>query len=509
MKVSQVKVGMILSYIQIIAQILVNFLFTPLMLRALGQSEYGLYATATSTIASLSILSLGFGSSYIKKFSEYKSRDDEDAISRLNGLFFLIFTVIGIVSLICGLFLTFNLKLIFADGLTPDEFNTAKVLMLLLVINLSLNFPLSVFNSIIGAHEKFIFQKIVYMLKVIGGPMLMIPVLLLGYSSIGLVVTTLSVNLIADIMNIYYCYHHLHIKVKFGGWEKGLFCYLFKYTSYIAIGLIVDQINWNIDKILLGRFKGTSSVAVYSVGHTLFSCYNSVGGSTGNLFTPRIHAIANQHKCQVNAAADDFTAYMIKVGRIQFMLIMLVCLGFTFYGKYFLNLWAGPGYENAYWVTIILMYPAMITLVQSLGIEMQRALDKHKFRSVFYLLTAVCNLTISIFLCQRYGEIGCALGTAIALILSDGFAINIYYKRVLHIDVKSFWKSLLRVSVGFIIPIAFGVVCMKYLNTANLVFYVLQIATFSIIYGASLYFISMNPYEKQLVANLINKIIKR
>ena len=43
MKVSEKKAGVILSYTGQIVKILVNLLYTPIMLRLLGQSEYGLY----------------------------------------------------------------------------------------------------------------------------------------------------------------------------------------------------------------------------------------------------------------------------------------------------------------------------------------------------------------------------------------------------------------------------------------------------------------------------------
>lgn len=506
MKVNQLKIGVILSYVQIVAQMVVNFVFTPLMLRLLGQSEYGLYTTAISTISALSILSFGFSSSYIKKFAEYRSKSDQNAISSLNGLYFIIFTIIGIVSFVCGLIITFNLKAVFANGLNEQELETARTLMLLLIINLAINFPMSVFNSIIGAHERFLFQKLVYMLKIIVCPMMMIPVLLMGFSSVGLVLTTICFNLFADILNIYYCFHKLHVRVRFYGWETGLFKYLFKYTAFIAIGLIVDQINWNIDKVLLGRFRGTSSVAIYSVGHTLFSCYNSIGNSTGNLFTPRIHAIANRHNCNIKESAKDFTEYLIKVGRIQYILIMLICLGFVFFGKFFINLWAGNGYDNAYWVCLILMIPAMISITQSLGVEMQRSLDNHKFRSLFYLFTAICNLSISIYLAQKYGEIGCAIGTGIALIISDGVAMNYYYKKVMFIDVVKFWKNIFYITLAFIPSIIFGICTITFIKPTNIIYYSLEIIIFVLIYISSLYFFAMNNFEKSIVNNTLNKI---
>ena len=75
----------------------------------------------------------------------------------------------------------------------------------------------------------------------------------------------------------------------FGRVEGGLIKSLFTYTLFIAINMIVDQINNNIDRVLLGRFTGTISVAVYAVGANLYTYYTSISMAVSGVFTPRIH----------------------------------------------------------------------------------------------------------------------------------------------------------------------------------------------------------------------------
>ena len=121
-KINQLKVGSLLSYAQMILGVVISLLYTPVMLQILGQSEYGLYNTVSSTISMLSLLSLGFNSGYIRYYAKYKKENDTQAIWKLNGLFLIIFTIIGLVALICGVFLSFNLGYVFADGLTASEY---------------------------------------------------------------------------------------------------------------------------------------------------------------------------------------------------------------------------------------------------------------------------------------------------------------------------------------------------------------------------------------------------
>ncbi len=507
---NQLKVGSILSYLQMALGVIIQLVYTPIMIRLLGKNEYGLYNTVASTISLLSILSLGFNSGYIKYYSVYKKDNKQIAISKLNGLFFIIFSMIGFIALICGLFFSFNLQLVFDKGLTSAEYEKARILMLLLTINLAVSFPMSVFQNIISAHEKFIFLKLLGMIKTVVGPLVTLPLLLIGYRSIAMVTVTVSVTFVVDITYFYYVKVIMKEKFTFNSFEKGIFKSLFAYTAFIALNTVIDQINWNIDKLLLGRFKGTAEVAVYSVGYTLYSCYMMFSTSITGVFTPRIHKIVNDTNDNLTEQRKQLTELFNRVGRLQFIILSLIASGILFFGKYFIvGIWAGKGYDNSYFVSLLLVLPASIALIQNLGIEIQRAENKHQFRSIAYAVMAVINLGLSIVLCQKYGAVGSAIGTAISLVLANGLVMNIYYNRKCNIDIPSFWKSILRLSIGLIIPIFVGIAMVSFIKINSIMMFAICVFAYTAVYGISMWFLGMNDYEKDLIRKPINKIIHR
>lgn len=505
-KVNQLKVGSILSYIQMGLNIIIELLFTQLMIKALGKSEYGLYNTVASTISMLSILSLGFNSSYVRYFAKYKVKNDETNISKLNGMFLLVFIFIGCIALLCGIYLSFNLKFIFKDGLSVSEYELARILMLLLTLSLSFSFPMSVFGNIISANERFVFLKITNMIKTILGPLLSMPLLLLGFRSVSFVVVTLVISILADILNLIYCVRIIKTKFIFHHLDKDVFKDLFVYTSFIAINIIVDQINSNVDNIMLARFKGTKEVAVYAVGSRLYTAYVRFSSSVSGVFTPRIHKIVNSIK-NPEKLRVELTELFIKVGRIQFYILSLVATGIIFFGKTFIRYWAGDGFNNSYYVALLLIIPGTIPLIQNLGIEIQRALNKHQFRSIAYLFMAIINLSISYYLCQIYGAVGSTIGTAFSLIIANGIIMNIFYYKKCYIDVISFWVNIFKASVGLIIPVIIGVLLTKIINI-SIYIYLLCIVFYTTIFLVSMYFFSMNRYEKDLVVGVLKKLIK-
>lgn len=510
MKKNQLKIGSILSYLQMGLNVIVQLVYTPIMMRLLGQNEYGLYNTVASTISMLSILNLGFNSGYIRYYAVYKKDNNRDAINKLNGLFLIIFAIIGVVAFICGLFLTANLNLVFDEGLTDEEYVTARVLMFILTINLALSFPFSVFQNIISAQERFILLKSVMTLSTVLSPLITLPLLLIGYRSIAMVTVTVSVQIIVYLIFAFYVLFILKEKFVFHDFEKGIFKGLFSYTIFIAINIIIDQINWNIDKLLLTRFKGTAEVAIYSVGFTLYHTYQLFSQSVSSVFTPRIHKIIYETKDNIAEQKKRLTDIFTKVGRIQFLILALIATGIVFFGKYFIvGIWAGNGYGLSYYVALLLIISSSIALIQNLGIEIQRAENKHQFRSIVYFFMALINLILSVILCQIYGAVGSAVGTAFSLVVANGFIMNIYYHKKCNIDMLVFWKNILRQSLGLIIPIFVGILMNIFIEINSKKVFLICVLVYTLIYTVSIWFISMNKYEKNLIAEPVMKILRK
>ena len=502
--VSQLKVGVILSYIQMALGSLISLVYTPVMLKYMGQNEYGLYNIASAIISYLGLLNFGFGSSYIRYYSRYKVNKDEKSIAKLNGLFIIVFACIGVISLICGLILSQNAKLIFDQGLTAAELDKSKILMIIMTINMSLSFPASVFTSYITAQERFIYQKLLNMINTVLNPLVMLPVLMMGYKSIGMVVVSTTITIIVNSINMLYCFKKLKIKFIFKNVDFRLLKEIAYFSSFIAINSIIDQINWSIDKLLIGRFWGTASAAVYGLAAQLNTIYLSFSSSISNVFTPKIHKMIASNESDI-----EITNLFTKVGRLQFIILMLVCTGLIFFGRTFIYFWVGPGYSDVYFIAMLLIIPVTVPLTQNLGIEIQRAKNKHQLRSIIYLIIAIMNVLISIPLCKQYGGIGCAIGTAISMFIGNIIIMNIVYHKSIHIDIIYFWKQIVKIVPSLLIPIIFGIVVSYFYEIKSIFILALFIAIYSLIYILSVFFLGMNDYEKQLVMKPLKLILNK
>ena len=501
MKVNQLKAGATLSYLSMGLGYIVSIAYTPIMLRLLGQSEYGLYNLVASVVAYLGVLNFGFGSAYMRYYSRYKVNEDKESIAKLNGMFLIIFTVIGVIAVIAGTILALNTEIIFGSELTITELSRAKILMMILVVNIAISFPNIVFTSHITANERFVFQKLVQMIKTIINPLVVLPVLIMGYGSIGMVVTTTILNVSIEIINAIYCVRNLKMKFSFREFDFSLMKEMTVFSSFIFINMVVDQINWNVDKFILGRFRGTVSVAVYGLAAQLNTYYMSIASTVSSVFIPRVHRLV------ASSRDDELTRLFARIGRVQFIILSLISTGLVFFGRPFINMWAGTNYDGSYAVVLLLIIPATIPLIQSIGIEIQRAKNMHKFRSWVYFGIALVNLVISIPLVKMFGEVGGAIGTAIALIVGNGFVMNWYNHVKVGLDMKFFWKQILNFTPALLLPILAGVLINTLFDIYN-VFYFLGLGiVYVLVFSVSMWFFGMNQYEKDLFRKPIKRIL--
>lgn len=502
----QRKAGVVLQYLQMGLSVIIQLLYTPILLRLLGATEYGLYNTTSSIIAYLSLLSLGLGTSYIRFYFILDKNEDKDGIKRMNGLYLSVFLIIGFVALIIGLILSEHIYIFFNNTYSSRDIEIAKLLTVFLTINLAISFPASVFTSYITSQERFIFQKMVNMGKTIFSPAISIIALYLGYGSVGMVITTTCLSIIVDLLNLLYCVIKLKMQISFKNPDFTLLKDIFVFSIFVAINQIVDQINWQTDKIVLGKIVNSSAVAVYAVGSSINSMFTNFSTAISSVFSPKVNMIVSRHEENMD---KQLNGLFIKVGRIQWFVLFLIVSGFIFFGKYFVELWAGNMYGNAFWVALLLIAPAIIPLIQNIGLEIQMSKNKHQFRSIVYLFMAIFNVVLSIFFASLWGEIGAAIGTTISIIIANGLIMNIYYHKKIGIDVLEFWKSIISTLPSFIIPILVGSVISYFRLVHSIGLFIIFAVLYIGIYCISVYCIGLNLSEKKMIASLFKRILNR
>ncbi len=503
MNSDRLKNGVLSTYTTYFIQFVVGMIFTPVLIKSLGQSSYGVYQIAMSVVAYITILNFGIPHTYMRFFAVEKSKGESNKVKQLNATYLLVMGVIALIIFTVGLAISLAVDKFLRVNLSQDELVLCRNAIVLLSINAAITVLSSAFEAYFLAFERFSLNKIVNCIQYVFTSLFSLVALKMGFGLYSIIMITIAVTLIKLIFTMGYSVKKLEMRASFTGFDSRVLKAMLIYSSFLFVNLIADQMNWSVDRLLLGAMVGSESAAVYGVSSQIHSMYMQLMIAISAVFITKINnMVAQKEDC---ALSDLF----INVGKIQFVLAGLVNIGFIFFGKHFIALWAGAGYENSYWVCIILMISSTVLYIQNIGTEIQRAKNKHKQRALLYIGMCFLNLILSIVLINKYNEIGAALGTAASVVIGDGIVMNIYYKKKMNLDICRFWKEMLKISIAFVPSIIYGGMFLLFNNCKTFWDCIPSMAIMVLVYCLSCFFVLLNKSQRDEISLKIKGFIKR
>lgn len=494
---NQRKIGVFISYLTLAFNILIGLVYTPFMISKLGDGQYGIYSLANSLISFVALLDLGFGQTLVRYISKARTIGDIEEEHKLNGFFLKMYSVIAVIALIIGFGIVILYPQLVAKTFDGEEIRLFRIVFLILLINVVVSFPMSVFSATLNAYEEFLFLRLVNFVITVFKYLIMFLLLVFEYKLVAIAVVVLISSLIIQCFYVFYAVRKIGIKFDFSKMETNLTKEILHFSFFIFLNLIIDFLYSNTDKLILGAVAGVVSVSIYSIGIYFSQYFTELSTAMSGVFLPKIMEL-NQ-----NGKRNEISNLFNQVGRLQMTLLFLVLGGYVCLGREFINLWVGSTYKDSYLIGIIIMFPSIVPLTQNIGITIIRAMNIHKYRSYMYIVIAIVNVVISIPLADAYGGIGSAIGTCIATFLGQIFFMNWFYARKVQINIREYWNNFVRfllVTMGVVLIVSSVKVFVPVNSWCS---FALMVLFFSFIYVIVYWMIVANKYEKKLLFNIL------
>lgn len=496
---STIKKGAIISYVTIFVNIATGLLYTPWMIRQIGVSDYGLYALIGSFL-SYFLLDFGLGTAVSRYVSKYKEEGRIHEISNLLSVVIKVFVIIDICIFLALFICYFYISNIF-NGLTAGEIEKFKIIYCIAGCFSLMTFPFSYLNGILIAFEEFVTLKTCDLVQRLLIVVLVVISLCLGYGLYALVFVNSCVGLIIAIYKISYISKWGTIKIKFNFFNWKLLKELLKFSAWVFVISVASRLMYNIIPTLIGRYSNSVEISKFSIAMMIEGYVYTFASALNGLFLPKVMRLT----INLNSGAK-LTELMIRVGRIQLIIVGLIITGFVVLGRNFLVLWLGDGFENCFWITLCLITPGIISLIEEIGNTALIAANELTCRAFIFIGASIISVVGGYFLIPVYGAMGAGVAVNISLIFCHVFGMNILYARKLNVNIGTFFRRTIVPYLPVILISVFTAFLMNrlmYENTWHI--FILTACSYVVVYVIFVWLLFLNTEEKNMLISIIKK----
>lgn len=499
------KSGVILSYALMIMEVLSTLLLTPLIIRTLGQSEYGVYKLSASIISYLLLLDLGVGNAIIRYISKFRASDDKINEQKFFAVAIVYYAIIAGVTILIGLVLIIFFPTMFSKGLSNEEIILGQKLLMITMINSAITLGTAAFSNIIIGYERFAFSKLSSIVQIVVRMLCTWIVLLIGFGSLGVVSVNLILTIILKSVHIIYVLFKIKLKPLFKNINISFVKDIATYSSFVLLQMVATQINAFADQILIGAFVSSSAtiIAIYGVGSQIVQYFQSIGSSFNGVLMPGVVKLV-----EYGVDGKILCNEMVRIGRIIFSFLVIIFSVFLVFGRQFIILWAGSNNSEAYNVAIILIAAHIFILTENIGNQILWAKGEHKEQSILKIIIVLLNIGLTILLIKWNPLIGATIGTFISLLLGDIVVMNIIFKKKIHISLSEYYKNLMKGILPCSVITILGGYLFSLAHLDGWFGFAINVIVMCLIYLLLMIFFGFNSYEKSLICGIARKILK-
>jgi O-antigen/teichoic acid export membrane protein len=394
--------------------LLVGLFMTPYVLHRLGEARFGILALTTVVTGAAGVLDFSLKSSFVKFLAELNALGDRaghDQVVATSVAFYAIFGAVGL-----GLYAS-------AADWIPELLRIPSALrgeaheaFFVALGGFFLAGVLSVFPAVCDARQRLDLTNALGVVCLLGATALTIVFLELGAGLRGVVLAQfvgIASFHIGAIVLARALVGPLHLSVRSPSWSW--FRRLFSFGLKLHISSTCGIVNRQLDKLLLGRWVGLSTVTSYEVGLRVAANAGSFQPFLAAALLPAAsHLHAEGETAGLVELYERASRYLFLVGVPLFVFILVNSPDLV-------TAWLGRPDPMASAVLRLLAVGYMVNSLSNAMAFVCQGIGRPDIQARQSAVQLAANLVLSVLLFRLLGPLGPPLGTSLALILGAWF----------------------------------------------------------------------------------------
>ncbi len=503
MKNKQFTLGAIISYFSIAFNIITGLLYTPWMIKTIGDDQYALYTLAIS-IVNLLLLDFGIGGSVTKFLSNFYARGEQDKANAFMGIvykvFFIITAWIAVILTIMFFFLGSMYK-----TLSSEDLVVLKRLYIIVAVYSVVTFPCIPFTGTLTANERFIEVKLCELVQRIGSVILIIVFLIQGRGVYALLLVTVITNALTYLAKYIFIRRKTKTVANLKFWDRGMARELFGFSIWLTIQSIAQRFIFNIMPSIIIALAGSAEVTLFSLASTIEGYVYTFTDAINGMFMPKVARLTSSE-----TRDRDMPILMEKVAKYHMATLGLLFIGFICVGQHFVSLWMGEGFEVLYMAILLLIFPSMISTPQQVASTSLLTMGIVKPQAIIFIVGSVINVGIAVALLPYIGVLGACISVMVAYLLRTALTNILLYKKHLPIKLsRYFFDTYARWGIVAVITVVWGVLLNYLLPIQSWSSLFIKAVGIGAVYLVLFVFIDLKKEDRNELFSKFTSIVKK
>lgn len=496
---------MIISYLNTAFNMVSGLVLSSFLLKALGDTEYGLYQTVSSFSSYLVLLEFGTGTVMTRNISICLNQEApekrKDAIDRNYSTVWVISLILSGVMLLGALIFYLNLGSIYSHTMNAEQVAYAKNILLLLIVNIIAGYLNQNTNGFLLANEEYTFANTLNLFRIVLRTILLIAILSSFRYAILIAVIDTALSIIVFAVTYIYGKISYHPKMSLRKFDKKIFVTSIPMCIALLLQTLTNQANNNVDKFVIGVMMDLESVSLYSVAQYVFSMFAVVGTIPVSMFLPEV-----SKNIAKKLSPQEMTDTLIRPCRLTVLICGSIVCGFFAIGRQFVYLLYGPEKIDAWLFALIIIIPMFFNMTNAVIINILDIKNKRIVRSLALLGTTIANILLTIWFISLWGVIGAVIATAITLLIGNVLILNIYYHKAFGLRILYLFKEAYKGLLPFQILAGVAAYFTARLIPSVLVSFIVGGVLYLLISFTLIYAFGLRAEEKQGVYKILKRM---
>lgn len=471
-----------------------TYLYRILLARGLGPEVYGIFSICFAVVSILAALAMFGTPSALERYIPLFKKDK----SKIRGLVLFVFKYTVVFGIVLAVLL-----ILFSDKISIFLGNSAiNSVMIVFALSIPVLAALQIFSSITKAFKNVVYytltNNIIYPLFNLLFAFILIS---LGYGLTSIAWAFLTANTIAVLFLMFVLKNKLYVtkeKAKTFTMRREIFFYSF---PLLFASLFFFIISWT-DTVMLAYFLPETIVGLYNVAIPTAQLMYTVPIFILPLFLPIISGLFSKNNTEEISKLFKTVTYWIMALNLPLLLLLIL------FAEPILKLLFGTVYMSA---AVPMMILSIGFFVYTLFLPAVRILELFKRTKFIFIITSVgagINIVLNLLLIPKYGMLGAAVASAIALIT---ISISAIIKIKMITGITPFSINFLKATLAVLFILLPCYYLYKLIFMPDLINMVLFGLAFSAVYFVVMYKFVFTGIDKELVHSLLTKfrIVKR